>query len=131
MSLAGDQAWVVRSNAHGREPLVIDRASVVADSLHALLFGGEPKVTILPGASAVSDSVMLDVPQRLQLSVSAFVAVKMPVTAFHRGGRWRVWLTPGGQTAKVLRARVGDEVVQTTTARMLASGSGMGAHLVG
>lgn len=130
VSLGGDQVRVVFSNVHGSEPLVIDSASVArtasgdavaGGSLRALRFGGEPKVSILPGASAVSDAVALDVQALSQLTVSAFVAAKTPVKTFHWDGRQTAWLAPGDQTMKTWLAPDGGEV-QTTTTRMLISG---------
>jgi lysophospholipase L1-like esterase len=48
-------------------------AAIVPDSDRALTFGGQPSVTIPPGAVVLTDPVDLDVPELSDLAVSIFV----------------------------------------------------------
>ncbi len=60
------------------------------------MFGGKASVTILPGASAVSDAVELDAPALSELAVSLYFPRPTAISTFHWEGladglhrRWR------------------------------------------
>jgi lysophospholipase L1-like esterase len=127
VSLGGRRVRLVLSNAYGRQPLAVDRAtvarpsadgSVVPDSLRIATFGGRRSATILPGVSLVSDPVDLPVAALSRLAVSLYVAEETPVGTFHWDGRQTGWIVRGDQTlAAVLET--GAASSQRTTARPL------------
>ncbi|MBV7454003.1 SGNH/GDSL hydrolase family protein [Acidovorax sp. sif1233] len=130
VSLGGPRVRIVLSNAYGRQPVALGKATVarpapggavLADSLHTVTFGGQEAATILPGASLVSDPVGLAVPALAQLAVSLYLPDETPVSTFHWDGRQTTWIAPGDQaTAPELVA--GGAAVQSTTARPLLAG---------
>lgn len=130
ISLGGPRLRIVLSNAYGRRPLAIGRATVAlprtggavdAASLHAVTFGGQAAATLLPGASLVSDPVALPLPALAQVAVSLYLPEATPLETFHWDGRQTGWIVAGDQTgAAALPATTG--VVSTTTARPLLAG---------
>ncbi|WP_168709109.1 MULTISPECIES: hypothetical protein [Brenneria] len=71
VSLGGERVRILLSNAYGRQPVTLGKATLalpakdgalVADSLRTLTFGGRETATILPGATLISDPVALSVP---------------------------------------------------------------------
>jgi lysophospholipase L1-like esterase len=80
-SIGGDRVRVVLSNAFGTAPMTIGAASValraseaaVKTGGKALLFGGQPSVTIPTGALFVSDPVTLAVPALSDLAIDLFI----------------------------------------------------------
>jgi lysophospholipase L1-like esterase len=82
-SIGGDRARIHLSNEYGDRPLVIGAAhiavrdtgaAIVASTDHALTFGGNAGITLRPGAVAVSDPVVLDVPKLADVAVSLYLA---------------------------------------------------------
>src|SRR5476651_2110097 len=130
VSLAGPRVRIVLSNAYGRQPLTVGKATVarqakggavLADSLTVVTFGGRDVATIAPGASLVSDPVALPVAALQQLAISVYLPEETPVSTFHWDGRQTGWIMSGDQTmASVLKCR--EPGAQSTTARLLLSG---------
>lgn len=120
LSLGGSALRVRLSNAHGTQPLRIDRASVA--SLPGaiplpLAFDGQPGVLIGPGQDRVSDPLPLITAHQQLLQVSTHVAGSTPVQSFHWDGRQTSWIAPGDQSlASALQG------ASTTTARLFVSG---------
>lgn len=92
ISLGGPRLRIVLSNAYGRRPLAIGRATVAlprtggavdAASLQTVTFGGQAAATLLPGASLVSDPVALPLPALAQVAVSLYVPDATPLETFH------------------------------------------------
>ena len=133
VSLGGPRLRIVLSNAYGRQPLVVGRATVArvgqaladgavnADSLRIVTFGGQPNATILPGASLISDPVALPTAERSQVPVSVYLPEPTPMTTFHWDGRQTGWIVDGDQT-QATSLRRADPVALTTTARPLLTG---------
>jgi lysophospholipase L1-like esterase len=78
-TLGGDRVRVRISNTFGTRPLTIGAASIAlqsegatldADSVRMLTFGGQASVVIPPAAVILSDAVELTVPSRRNLAVS-------------------------------------------------------------
>lgn len=139
LSLGGPRLRLVFSNAHGREPVRIGRATVaraaepsadgrtVDGTMRDLRFNGHEHGTILPGALLVSDAVELPAPSLSSLVVSLHLPAPTPVTTFHWDGRQTAWIVPGDQTRAAAppgdgpgASRAGRPTV--TTARLLLSG---------
>ncbi len=108
ISLGGERLRVVLSNRYGAQPLVIGAAhvalagsgaTILPASDRALHFGGQPGVTVTPGAQAVSDPVDLPTPALGELAVSTYFPASTPVTTFHWGAQQTAWLAPGDATA--------------------------------
>ena len=83
-SIGGRSARVTLSNRAGTAPLVVGAASVAVavepagasaavDTPRPLTFGGDPRLTVEPGAEVVSDVVDLDVPADHDLAVNLYV----------------------------------------------------------
>jgi lysophospholipase L1-like esterase len=82
VSLGGEQARVVLSNAFGTAPLAIGAAhlalraadaAIVPDSDRILTFSGRPSMMIPAGSVAFSDPVDLDVPPRADLAIDLYL----------------------------------------------------------
>ncbi|WMD21788.1 SGNH/GDSL hydrolase family protein [Achromobacter seleniivolatilans] len=104
LSLGGQRLRVVLSNRYGSQALVIGAAQVARiqhgmavepASNRALRFGGQPGVTIAPGAQAVSDPVDLPVDALTELAISTYFPQATPVTTFHWGAQQTALLTRG------------------------------------
>jgi len=105
VSLGGDRLRVRLSNRFGPEPLVIDAASVgirsrgaqvLPGSLRALTFGGDPSVTVAPGARVLSDPVELSVPDEADLSVSLYLARETRPATVHLNALETTCVSPAG-----------------------------------
>jgi lysophospholipase L1-like esterase len=81
-SVGGNQVRVRLTNAFGTAALTVGAASVAVEdtgagtvpgTMRALRFGGQPAITIPPGAEALSDPVKLKVSGLQSLAVSVFV----------------------------------------------------------
>lgn len=108
VSAGGRAIRIVISNAYGTEPLVIgearvarpsEGASVVEGSDRPLTFGGETRVSIPPGAPAISDPVEFDVPALSDLVVSLYVPESTRLDTFHWSGQQTGYLAPGNLTS--------------------------------
>ncbi len=98
VSIGGPTVRIVLSNEFGTEPLTIGAASVALApaasapgrgtidpaTAHALTFGGQPSVTIPPGALIVSDAIPMTLAPLSDLAVSLFVpAQSIPQVTQH------------------------------------------------
>jgi len=82
-SIGGDRARIRVSNEYGDRPLAIGAAhvavrdtgtSIMTGTDRVLTFGGQKRITLRPGAVAVSDPVALEVPRLADLAVSLYFA---------------------------------------------------------
>ena len=71
-------------------------AAIVPDSDRTLTFGGEPSITIPPGAVVISDPVALQVPARADLAVSLFVPGSTGPASWHFLGLQTSYISPEG-----------------------------------
>ncbi|MBB1625803.1 SGNH/GDSL hydrolase family protein [Achromobacter sp. UMC71] len=108
LSVGGKRLRVVYSNRYGVQPLVIGAARVAlsrggaavdAGSDRALRFGGEPGVTVAPGAQVLSDPVDVPVAALSEWAVSTFLPQTTPVTTFHWGAQQTAALASGDASA--------------------------------
>jgi len=145
ISLGGERLRIVLSNAYGKQPLFVGKATVARfreagaagavteGSLRAVSFGGQEGVTIPPGASWVSDPVALPVPALSQVAVSLYLPQPTPISTFHWDGRQTGWIVPGDQT-QAPSLQITDPDRQSTTARPLLTGiaveAGPASHAV-
>jgi len=108
-SIGGTRLRVVLSNAFGTDPVEIGAAAValrdkdtaiVPASSRPLTFDGNPKGTILPGATLVSDAVDVKLSPLADLVVDLFLPGELgtgpsPVTT-HNGASQTNYLSPAG-----------------------------------
>jgi lysophospholipase L1-like esterase len=104
-SIGGSAARVRFSNAFGREPLEIGAAriairhqdsTIVPGSDRMLLFGGEPSVTIPPGAPIVSDPVRLNVSALSDLAISVYITDESGQPTTHSVGLQTTYVSSEG-----------------------------------
>jgi GDSL-like Lipase/Acylhydrolase family len=124
---AGGARVRVRLSTFGASGLVIGAAnialsatgaSIVPGSDRTLTFGGDPSITIPPGALVVSDPVELEVPDRGDLAVSIFVPENTGPATWHFAGQQTSFISPPGDfTASAVMP-----VSSTTLARFWLSG---------
>ena len=117
----------VRLSTFGASGLVIGAANIalsatgastVPGSDRTLTFGGDPSITIPPGALVVSDPVELEVPDRGDLAVSIFVPENTGPATWHFEGRQTSFISPPGDfTASAVMP-----VSSTTQARFWLAG---------
>jgi lysophospholipase L1-like esterase len=95
----------VRLSTFGASGLVIGAAhialsatgaSTVPGSDRTLTFGGDPSITIPPGALVVSDPVELEVPDGSDIAVSMFVPENTGPATWHFEGRQTSFISPPG-----------------------------------
>lgn len=105
ISIGGNRLRVRLSNLFGTEPLVVDAASIgiqsadaalAPGSLRQLSFGGDPFVTIAPGARVLSDPVDLRVPDLADLAVSVYVASATGPSTMHTRAHQTSFISPAG-----------------------------------
>jgi lysophospholipase L1-like esterase len=93
LSSGGQRVRLVFSNRYGHEPVELGGVKVgPADDARtalALTFSGQPRVSILPGATVTSDPVALAVPPLATLAVTTYLPAPTAVTSFH----WGAWQT--------------------------------------
>jgi lysophospholipase L1-like esterase len=95
----------VRLSTFGAKSLVIGAAhiaiqdsgaTIVAGSDRTLTFGGNPTITIPPGAPALSDPVDLNVPEVGNLAISIFVPETTGPATWHFESRQTSYVSPAG-----------------------------------
>lgn len=110
-TVAGPALRVRLSNLFGREPLVLDTASVglvqpgteggkpllQGGSLRPLSFDGRRSVTVAPGAEVWSDPVALPVPRVADVAVQMHVVSAPALATGHPGSRISSWAMPGNR----------------------------------
>jgi lysophospholipase L1-like esterase len=102
LSSGGRRIRLVFSNRYGHEPVELGGVKVgPADDARtalALTFAGQPRVSILPGATVTSDPVALAVPPLATLAVTTSLPAPTTVANFHWGAWQTVQLTTGSGT---------------------------------
>jgi lysophospholipase L1-like esterase len=124
VSLGGQQVRAEISNEYGDQPMVVGAATIgmagaegAAEGIVPLTFGGEPSVTIPPGALVWSDPAELPLEALDSVAVSLYLPEITPTTTWHNDGRQTAWIGAGDQTgAPSVTADV------TTNARIFLSG---------
>jgi lysophospholipase L1-like esterase len=106
-SIAGRSLRVRFTNEFGTEPLRIDAASIALsvgaaaiqpDSQHPLTFGGEPGISIPPGAQAVSDPVDMATPAFANLAISFFLPLQqISNVSVHSGAQQTNYIVTGNE----------------------------------
>jgi lysophospholipase L1-like esterase len=103
-SIGGDRVRV-RLSTFGSGPLTIGAAHIARrdsgarifpESDRTLTFGGQPSITIPPGAVVLSDPVDLQVPALTDLAVSIFVPGNTGPAAWHFEGMQTSYVSPHG-----------------------------------
>lgn len=127
VSLGGGQVRVELSNEYGSQPLVIGAAHVALagegvaiqpGSDRALTFGGEPSVTIPPGAPVLSDPVELAVEPLGSVAVSLFLPEIAPTTTWHMEGVQTAYISGEGDFTGAAEFKP----AQTVLSRIFLSG---------
>jgi lysophospholipase L1-like esterase len=95
VSIGGGKVRVKLSNEFGGKPVLIGAASIglagknaeiVAGSLRPLTFGGAKKITLLPGAPALSDPVELNVAPLSDLAINVYLPAVTELGTVHQVG---------------------------------------------
>jgi len=105
VSIGGPMVRVILTNEFGTDPLTIGAAHVAVSqggtainlvSAGGLTFGGRTSVTIPPGALAVSDPVLMNLPPATDLAISLFVpAQPISVVTQHSFADQTSYTSPG------------------------------------
>jgi lysophospholipase L1-like esterase len=108
-SIGGTSARIRVSNLYGTAPLVIGNARIarraqgsqtVAGSDRAIMFGGQPHVTIPAGGSVVSDPVAFQVPILADVAISLYLSSRTPPRSTgHVDGSQDVYIASGDVSA--------------------------------
>jgi len=114
-SIGGDKVRVVLSNVFGTAPLEIgnaaialqsDGAAVDPASIKKLTFSGQPKATVLAGATLVSDPVDMKLPPLANLAVDLYIPGDIGVGASpattHNGASQTSYISTVGDHAGVV-----------------------------
>jgi len=95
VSIGGSKVRIRLSNEFGSKPVLIGAASIgpagkgteiAASSLRPLTFGGAKKVTLLPGAPALSDPVELNVAPLSDLAINLYLPAATELATVHQVG---------------------------------------------
>jgi lysophospholipase L1-like esterase len=104
-TVGGERVRIRFSNAFGTTALKIGAAhialasqdaKIVPESDHALTFGGNPSVSIPPGAPVLSDAVDLKVSQFTEIAVSIFLPEKTASSTVHFWGQRQTYVSEVG-----------------------------------
>jgi hypothetical protein len=107
-SIAGSSVRVRLSNLFGTQPVTFGHVRVAAHAGggsirpgtdRALTFGGQPSVTIAPGADVLSDAVPFDVAALRELAVSLYVPDATGPSTTHTVGMQNAYVARGDQTS--------------------------------
>lgn len=130
ISLGGRQLRIVLSNAFGKQPLTVGKATiaqpgqggeVLAGSVRKMTFSGRDGASILPGATLVSDPVAVSLPALSRVTVSLYLPDATPSSTFHWDGRQTGWMVPGDQVSAPELTKAGGGI-DSTTARLVLTG---------
>lgn len=124
VSLGGDALRIEISNEFGDQPMTVGTATIgragadgAAEGIVPVTFGGQPSVTIPPGALVWSDPVDLAVAPLDSVAVSLYLPEVTPATTWHNDGRQTAFIGAGDQTgAEKFTADI------TTNSRIFLSG---------
>lgn len=106
VSLGGQRARVLLSNAYGQAPLHIGAAHVALSTAGAgiqpgsgqhLTFNGAREASIAPGALLLSDPVDLPLAPLARVAISLYFPTPTPIQTLHVDGHQTAWLTAGNQ----------------------------------
>ncbi len=95
VSIGGGKVRIRLSNEFGSKPVLIGAASIglagkgteiVTGSLRSLTFGGAKKVTLLPGAPALSDPVELNLAALADLAINLYLPAATELATVHQVG---------------------------------------------
>jgi lysophospholipase L1-like esterase len=112
-SISGSKLRVRLTNTFGTAPLSVGAASIavakagastVAATTRAVTFGGKKKITIPPGAEALSDWVDFSVTQGQDLALSVYVPQLDGPATFHAATEQNSFLSTTGNFAKTAGA---------------------------
>ncbi|HKX28995.1 MAG TPA: SGNH/GDSL hydrolase family protein [Blastocatellia bacterium] len=129
ISKGGDRIRINLENRFGTDSLVIGAAhlarreagaEIEPGSDRTLKFGGNPGITIPPGASVVSDPVRLHAPDLTELAVSLYLPKPTPALSVHSLGVQTAYLSSEG--AGDLSGATTIPAPTTTLARYFLSG---------
>jgi lysophospholipase L1-like esterase len=104
-TIGGERVRIRLSNAFGTTTLKIagahialasQDAKIVAESDHALTFGGKPSASIPPGAPMLSDAVELKVPRFAEIAVSIFLSEKATASTVHFWAQHQTYVSGEG-----------------------------------
>ncbi len=104
-SLSGESIRVRIGNTFGAQPLSIgaatvalqaDGASIIADSMKVLTFGGRSSISVPPGALVVSDPVALRVSSKQNVAVSLFFPTDTGPASAHPGANQTSFVSGAG-----------------------------------
>jgi len=105
LSAGGDELRLVVTNAYGATALQVGEvtvgmagagAAVVPGSIHRVSFHGSAAVAIPPGAQAVSDPVLMQVPALHALAVSVYLPGLAAKPTFHLLAQQHTWISAAG-----------------------------------
>jgi lysophospholipase L1-like esterase len=107
LSLGGDTVRLKLSNRFGTAATTFSgvhlargatlRSDIDPASDHAVTFGGQPAVTLLPGAELLSDPVALPVAAQATVAVTMYFAGATVMPTVHVVGRQTAYIAPGNQ----------------------------------
>jgi lysophospholipase L1-like esterase len=126
-TIGGAQVRVLLSNAFGAAPLVVGAAhiavrsagaEIVPESDRVLTFGGDPSITVAPGAPALSDSLELDVPALGDLAISIYLPEDTAATTVHSVALQTSYVSPPGDYTDAIAM----PVMMTTQSWFLLTG---------
>ena len=115
VSIGGSKVRIRLSNEFGSKPVQIGAASVglagksaeiVAGSLRPLTFGGAKKITLLPGAPALSDPVELNVAPLSDLAIDLYLPAATELATVHQVGLQTADVSAPGDFTEIGRAHV-------------------------
>lgn len=104
-TISGKVVRVRFSNEFGETSLKIGAASIALsagggivqpNTIRPLTFGGKDSITIPPGAPAVSDPVLFDLPASSDLAISIYLPDATPSTTYHYTGLHTTYLSTSG-----------------------------------
>jgi hypothetical protein len=106
ISVGGNRVRIRLSNETGTQPLVVGTAhlavagpgkgSIDPSSDHLLNFGGNPTITVPPGAPALSDPVDFEVRPLTTLAISLYITRRTGLTVIHPFGGQTAYLSQSG-----------------------------------
>jgi lysophospholipase L1-like esterase len=108
VSLGGDSLKVRFSNEFGTSPVTMkavhfaasmDNSAINPETDKALLFDGEPQVTIAPGASIISDPFRFALAPRSNVAITMHFGATSPDVTGHPGSRTTSYLLPGNEVS--------------------------------
>jgi lysophospholipase L1-like esterase len=102
-SVGGSAMRIRLSNAFGAQPVTFEAVTVglqeegarLAGSAVPVTFGGQPSVTVRPGADAYTDPVALAIGPQEDVAISLYVREPTGPVTWHAGANATTWVAPG------------------------------------